>query len=66
MGFSGGSGAKNIPVNARDVVDTGSVPVLGRFPEEEMAPHSSIIAWGIARTEEPGPLQPMGSQNSQT
>ena len=66
MGFPRGSGVRNTPVNARDAEDTGSVPVLERFPEEEMATHSSIMAWEIPRTEEPGPLQPMGSQKSQT
>jgi len=30
--------------------------------EEEMATHSSILAWKIPRTEEPGGLQFMGSQ----
>ena len=30
--------------------------------EEEMAAHSSILAWGIPWTEEPGGLQSMGSQ----
>ena len=30
--------------------------------EKEMAPHSSILAWKIPWTEEPGRLQPMGSQ----
>ena len=30
--------------------------------EKEMATHSSILAWRIAWTEEPGGLQPMGSQ----
>ena len=30
--------------------------------EKEMAPHSSILAWKIPRTEEPGRLQSMGSQ----
>ena len=30
--------------------------------EEEMAPHSSILAWRIPRTEQPGGLQSMGSQ----
>ena len=29
--------------------------------EEEMAPHCSILAWKIPRTEEPGRLQCMGS-----
>ena len=30
--------------------------------EEEMANHSSILAWEIPWTEEPGGLQSMGSQ----
>ena len=30
--------------------------------EKEMATHSSILAWTIPWTEEPGRLQPMGSQ----
>ena len=40
------------------------VQVLGQEDvlEEEMATHSSILAWKILRAEEPGGLQPMGSQ----
>ena len=30
--------------------------------EEEMERHSSILAWKIPRTEEPGELESMGSQ----
>ena len=30
--------------------------------KEEMAPHSSTLAWKIPWTEEPGGLQSMGSQ----
>ena len=30
--------------------------------EKEMATHSSILAWTIPWTEEPGELQSMGSQ----
>ena len=30
--------------------------------EEEMATHSTILAWKIPWIEEPGGLQPMGSQ----
>ena len=30
--------------------------------EKAMAPHSSILAWRIQWTEEPGRLQSMGSQ----
>ena len=34
--------------------------------EKEMATHSSILAWEIPWTEEPGGLQSMGSQKSRT
>ena len=34
--------------------------------EEDMVTHSSILAWRIPWTEEPGGLQSMGSQKSQT
>ena len=34
--------------------------------EEEMATHSSILAWRIPGTEEPGRLQSTGSQKSRT
>ena len=34
--------------------------------EEEMAPHSNILAWKIPWIEEPGGLQFMGSQESDT
>ena len=34
--------------------------------EKEMATHSSILAWRIPWTEEPGWLQSMGSQESDT
>ena len=42
------------------------VQSLGREdpPEKEMATHSSILAWRIPRTEEPGGLSSMGSQKS--
>ena len=40
------------------------VPSLGQEDplEKEMATHSSIFAWIIPWTEEPGKLQSMGSQ----
>ena len=31
--------------------------------EKKVATHSSILAWKIPWTEEPGKLQPMGSQS---
>ena len=34
--------------------------------EEEMAIHSGILAWEILWTEDPGGLQSMGLQKSQT
>ena len=34
--------------------------------EKEMATHSSILAWEIPWTEEPGVLQSMGKQMNQT
>ena len=46
--------------NARD---PGLIPGLGRSPVEENATHSSILAWEISWTEEPGRLQFMGSQS---
>ena len=42
------------------------VPSLGREEplEKEMATHSSVLAWEIPQTEEPGRLQSMGLQES--
>ena len=40
----------------------GSIPGQEDSLEEGMATHSRIIAWRIPWTEEPGRLQPMGSQ----
>ena len=40
-------------------------PWVRKIPlEKEMAPHSSILAWEIPWTEEPGGLQSMGSQRA--
>ena len=44
---------------------TGSLVLKGLIAnslEKEMATHSSILAWRIPWTEEPGGLQSMGSQ----
>ena len=35
---------------------------VGKAPKEGMAADSSILGWRIPRTEEPGGLQPIGSQ----
>ena len=55
LGFPGGSAVKNLPVN---VEDAGGVQSLGWDDplEKEMAAHSSIFAWKISETEEPGRL----------
>ena len=53
---------KNLPANAGDLRDR--VQSLGwEDPlEKGMATHSSILAWRIPWTEEPGRLQSMGLQ----
>ena len=48
---------KNPPANAGEA---GSIPGSGRSPGG-LATHSSILAWRISWTEEPGQLQLMGS-----
>ena len=44
----------------------GSTPGWEDPLEEEMATDSSILAWRIPGTEEPGGLQSLRSQKSQT
>ena len=58
-GFLGSSDGKNPPAMQETLI-----PFLGwENPlEEGMATHSSILAWRIPWTEEPGGLQSMGSQ----
>ena len=43
--------------------DMGSIPGLGRSLKEGMATHSSILAWRIPGTEEPGELQSIALQS---
>ena len=52
-------GGKESACNAGDL---GSIPGSGRSPEEGNGNHSSILAWRIPWTEEPGGLKSMGSQ----
>ena len=77
-GFPGGSVVKNPPANAGDArqknlpaspgdgrhtgLITGSGSDLLTSLEEGMATHSSILAWRIPWTKEPGRLQSIGSQ----
>ena len=53
---------KNLPTSAGDAGETGSTPGLDDPLEEGVATDSSILACRIPWTEEPGGLQPMGSQ----
>ena len=58
---------KNPPASAGGLRDAGSIPGSGRARlEEGMAIHSSILAWRIPWTEEPGRLQSMGCKESDT
>ena len=58
-GFPGGSVVKNLPA----VQETWVRPLGQKDPlEKEMATHSSILAWEIPWTEEPGGLPSVGSQ----
>ena len=52
---------KNLLANAGDLRDMGSIPGSGRSLEEEMATHSSTLAWRIPWREEPGRLQSVRS-----
>ena len=54
---------KNLPANAGDA---GWIPGWGRSPGGGNSTYSHILAWEIPWTEEPGGLQSMESQKSQT
>ena len=62
MGFLDGSAGKESAFNAGDARVAGSTPGSEEPLEEEMATHSSILAWKIPWTEEPHGLASMGSQ----
>ena len=58
-GFPVSSAGKESACNAGD---PDLIPGLGRSSREGNTTHSSILAWRIPWTEEPGRLQSMGSQ----
>ena len=66
MGFPSSLVVKNPP--AMQVMQEMWIQSLGQEDplEKEMATHSTILAWEIPWTEEPGGLQSMESQKSQT
>ena len=59
-GFLGGSVVKNLP--AKQETRVWFLGWEDPLEKEEMATHSSILAWEIPQTKEPGGLQSMGSQ----
>ena len=61
VNFPGGSDGK---ASVRNAGDLGSIPGSGRSPGEEMATHSSTLAWKIPWMKEPGRLQSMGLQRA--
>ena len=65
MGSPGGANGKETPLLMQETHET-RVSSLGREDplEKEMATHSSILAWKIPWTEEPGGLQSTGSQRA--
>ena len=55
---------KNPPATAGKVKDLNLIPGLGRSSGGgDMATHSSILAWRIPWTEEPGGLHSIGLQS---
>ena len=60
--FKGFPGGLEVKASASNAGDPGQEDPL----EKEMATHSSILAWGILWTEEPGRLQSIGLQESDT
>ena len=64
MDFPGSAVVKNL--SACDAGDVGSVSTWEDPLEKGMAKHSSILAWEIPWTEEPGRLQSVGLQKSWT
>ena len=53
---------KNLPVNAGDTRDAGSIAGLQRAPGVGNGNHCSILAWEIPWTEKPGGLKCVGLQ----
>ena len=64
LALPGGSVVKNLPANAEHTGHVGLIPGLERSVEGGLENYSSILAWEIPWTEEPGRLQSTGSQES--
>ena len=61
IGFTGGTSGKEPTCQCRRHKKHGFDPWVGNIPWRR-ATHSSILAWGIPWTEEPGGLQSIGLQ----
>ena len=57
--FEAGIGGSDSKESASYAGDQGLIPASGRSPGEGNGNHSSILAWIISWTEEPGKLQSM-------
>ena len=56
---------KNLPANAEEIQETWVRSLSWEDSlEKEMVTHSSILAWKILWTEDPGGLQSIGSQRA--
>ena len=60
--FPGGAGGEEPARPCRRHKRCGVSPWVGDPLEEAMATHSSVLAWRIPQTEEPGGLQSLGLQ----
>ena len=59
-GFQSGTVVKNLPANEEDTRAESSILSRENLLEKLIATHSSILAWEIPQTEEPGGLQSIG------
>ena len=62
--FNGFPGGAEVKASASNVGDLGLIPGSARSPGEEMATHSSILAWRIPWMEELSELKSTGHKES--
>ena len=62
LGFPNGASGEEPSRQWRRHKDKSLIPRSGRSPEEGMATHSTLLAWRIPCTEEPGGPQSIGLQ----
>ena len=66
IGFPGGASGKEFTCQCRRLKSRVRTLSQEDTLEKEMATHSSIVAWKIPWSEEPGRLQPRGHKESDT